>query len=85
MVQGGTIIGSARCMDFKERDGRRKAAANLIEHGICNIVCIGGDGSLAGAEQFKEDWTELKCEAVQAGNQPCEASNWVSKGTGVSG
>ena len=54
-------------MDFKEREGRSKAAANLIEHGICNIVCIGGDGSLTGAEQFKEDWTELKCELVQAG------------------
>lgn len=46
---GGTIIGSARCMDFKERAGRLKACENLIKHDITNLVCIGGDGSLTGA------------------------------------
>ena len=39
---GGTIIGSARCVDFKERPGRLKAAKNLIKNGIDNLVCIGG-------------------------------------------
>lgn len=41
MGQGGTVIGSARCMDFKERWGRLKAARNLIKCGINNLVCIG--------------------------------------------
>ncbi len=29
--KGGTIIGSARCMDFREREGRLKAAKNLVD------------------------------------------------------
>lgn len=36
--RGGTVIGSARCMDFKERWGRVKAAHNLISRGITNLV-----------------------------------------------
>ena len=59
MGQGGTIIGSARCMDFKERNGRLKAAKNLVKFGINNLVCIGGDGSLTGANLFKQEWSSL--------------------------
>lgn len=36
--RGGTVIGSARCMDFKERAGRLKAAHNLLSRGITNLV-----------------------------------------------
>jgi 6-phosphofructokinase 1 len=36
--RGGTIIGSARCLEFKERWGRLKAAENLIKRGITNLV-----------------------------------------------
>jgi len=54
-------------MDFKEREGRLKAAANLIQHSISNIVCIGGDGSLTGANQFRSDWASLKDELVKKG------------------
>lgn len=39
--QGGTVIGSARCKDFREREGRLKAAANLVKHGITNLCAIG--------------------------------------------
>ena len=46
--RGGTVIGSARCKDFREREGRLKAAKNLIDRGITNLVVIGGDGSLTG-------------------------------------
>ncbi|CAF4287964.1 unnamed protein product, partial [Adineta steineri] len=53
---GGTIIGSARCKEFRERPGRLRAAKNLIDHGINNIVCIGGDGSLTGANLFRKEW-----------------------------
>ena len=42
--QGGTIIGSARCMAFRERAGRLQAAYNLVLHGIDRLVVIGGDG-----------------------------------------
>jgi 6-phosphofructokinase 1 len=58
--KGGTVIGSARCMDFKEKEGRLKAAKNLIDHGITNLVVIGGDGSLTGANCFREEWPGIK-------------------------
>ncbi|XP_050688296.1 ATP-dependent 6-phosphofructokinase-like isoform X4 [Eriocheir sinensis] len=57
--KGGTVIGSARCKDFREREGRMKAAKNLIKRGITNLVVIGGDGSLTGANLFKQDWAAL--------------------------
>lgn len=59
---GGTIIGSARCMAFRERAGRLKAAKNLIERNITNLVVIGGDGSLTGANCFRQEWPELLSE-----------------------
>ena len=46
-------------MDFKERAGRLKAAKNLVKFGINNLVCIGGDGSLTGANLFKQEWSSL--------------------------
>lgn len=57
--KGGTVIGSARCKDFRERAGRLKAAKNLIDRSITNLVVIGGDGSLTGANLFKDDWPAL--------------------------
>ena len=65
MGTGGTIIGSARCMDFKERPGRLKAAKNLVKFGINNLVCIGGDGSLTGANLFKLEWSSLLQELAE--------------------
>jgi len=59
MQMGGTVIGSARCSDFREKKGRLRAAANLVERGINSICAIGGDGSLTGANLFKEEWSEL--------------------------
>lgn len=64
LFQGGTIIGSARCKEFRERPGRLRAAKNLIDHGINNIVCIGGDGSLTGANLFRKEWDSLLKELV---------------------
>ena len=65
MGQGGTIIGSARCMAFKERWGRLQAAKNLVKFGINSLVCIGGDGSLTGANLFKQEWSSLLEELVE--------------------
>jgi len=42
--QGGTLIGTARCLEFMERHGRLQAARHLLEKGIDNLVVIGGDG-----------------------------------------
>ena len=63
--RGGTVIGTARCKDFREREGRLRAAANLVKRGIGNLVVIGGDGSLTGASIFKEEWSGLLQELLQ--------------------
>lgn len=65
--RGGTIIGTARCDDFLERKGRRLAARNLLEHEIDRLVVIGGDGSLTGANIFRQEWPSLLEELVKAG------------------
>ncbi len=65
--KGGTVIGSARCKEFRERSGRLKAAKNLIDRGITNLVVIGGDGSLTGANMFRQDWPGLLNDLVQQG------------------
>lgn len=54
-------------MDFKVREGRLKAAKNLVKFGINSLVCIGGDGSLTGANLFKQEWSSLLEELVEKG------------------
>lgn len=70
--RGGTIIGTARCKDFTERKGRLRAACNLLEHGIDNLVVIGGDGSLTGANIFCEEWPSLVAELAESGQISAE-------------
>jgi 6-phosphofructokinase 1 len=67
LQQGGTIIGTARSEEFRMREGRRKAALNLIQLGIDGLVVIGGDGSLTGADLFRREWPSLLSELVQSG------------------
>ncbi len=62
---GGTIIGSARCSDFRERNGRLRAAKNLIDNSIEGLVVIGGDGSLTGANILHNEWSSLVAELVE--------------------
>jgi len=65
--QGGTVIGSARCMDFHNQAGRLQAAHNLLAHGINGLVVIGGDGSLTGANLFRQEWPEHLAKLVEQG------------------
>lgn len=67
LQRGGTVLGTARCPEFVQRDGRRRAARNLVQHGIDRLVVIGGDGSLRGAEELRTEWPELLDELVAAG------------------
>ena len=53
MQKGGTVIGTARCKEFMQREGRLQAAENLVKRGINNLVVIGGDGSLTGAKRIQ--------------------------------
>uniref|UniRef100_A0A3Q3BFY8 ATP-dependent 6-phosphofructokinase n=1 Tax=Kryptolebias marmoratus TaxID=37003 RepID=A0A3Q3BFY8_KRYMA len=64
---GGTVIGSARCKEFRTHEGRLKAAHNLVQRGITNLCVIGGDGSLTGANLFREEWSGLLNELQEEG------------------
>ncbi|KAK8192623.1 6-phosphofructokinase, alpha subunit [Zalaria obscura] len=65
LSEGGTLIGTARCMAFKERPGRLQAAKNMIAKGIDALVICGGDGSLTGADKFRGEWPSLVQELVE--------------------
>ena len=65
--RGGTVIGTARCEEFRTHEGRLKAARNLIEKEIDSLVIIGGDGSLTGANIFRQEWSSLLAELVEKG------------------
>ena len=67
LQNGGTVIGTARCDEFRTRAGRLIAAKNLIQHGIEGLVVIGGDGSLTGANIFRQEWSGLVEELAQTG------------------
>lgn len=52
--RGGTVLHSARCPEFKTKEGREKAAAHLDRLKIDGLVIIGGDGSFRGAKDLNK-------------------------------
>jgi len=54
--KGGTIIKSARCLEFRTPEGRKKAYDNIKNAGIEALVVIGGDGSFTGAMIFQNEF-----------------------------
>jgi 6-phosphofructokinase 1 len=67
LSEGGTLIGTARCMAFYERPGRLTGAKNMILNGIDALIICGGDGSLTGADKFRAEWPSLVEELVSTG------------------
>ena len=53
--KGGTILKTARCLEFKFPETRKKAADNLKALGIEGLVVIGGDGSFTGARFLSDE------------------------------
>ncbi|WP_218638140.1 6-phosphofructokinase, partial [Actinomyces naeslundii] len=74
LQRGGTIIGTARSAEFRERAGQLAAARNLLEHGIDRLVVIGGDGSLTGTNEFRKNWPSLLEELVAGGDISAETA-----------
>ena len=50
--QGGTILKTARCEEFRTPEGRKIAYDNIIKHGISALVVIGGDGARIFASEY---------------------------------
>jgi 6-phosphofructokinase 1 len=67
LQKGGTMIGTARSDAFRTHEGRLAAARNLVSSEIDHLVIIGGDGSLTGANVFRQEWPELIAELAATG------------------
>jgi 6-phosphofructokinase 1 len=68
LQRGGTVIGTARSEAFRTPEGRKTAACNLLKNGIDGLVVIGGDGSLTGANLFRQEWPAILKELVADGS-----------------
>ena len=56
ITQGGTMLKSSRCPEFKEAKYRKIAYENMLDAGIDALVVIGGDGSFRGANRLVEEF-----------------------------
>lgn len=54
--KGGTILKSARCLEFRTPEGRKKAHDQLVKAGVDAFVVIGGNGSFTGAMIFNNEF-----------------------------
>jgi len=54
--QGGTILKTARCMEFLQPEGRQKAYETIKKENIDALVVIGGDGTLKGARELAQEY-----------------------------
>jgi 6-phosphofructokinase 1 len=54
--KGGTVLKSARCLEFRTPEGRKKAFSVIQKHRIDALVVIGGDGSFTGAMIFQKEF-----------------------------
>lgn len=52
--RGGTVLYTARCLEFITEEGQKKAADTCKKHGIDGVVVIGGDGSFRGAKDLSK-------------------------------
>ncbi len=54
--QGGTILKSARCNEFKTKEGRKWAYDTIQRENIDALIVIGGDGTFTGARTFAQEF-----------------------------
>ena len=54
--KGGTVLKSARCLEFRTKEGRQTAFETIQKHGIEALLVIGGDGSFTGAMIFQSEF-----------------------------
>jgi len=74
--EGGTMLGSARCLEFHERATRDTARKVLADAGVEALLVVGGNGSLAGARALT-DPAELGAQTLRAAVVPASIDNDV--------
>jgi len=71
--RGGTILKTARCVEFKTPEGRKQAYDKLQEHGIDALIAIGGDGTI------NEIGRSLVHTETALGIIPCGSGNGLAR------
>lgn len=67
LSRGGTVIGTARCAEFRTEEGQKLACRNLIQRGIDRLIVVGGDGSLTGTRLLRLAWPRFVAELLAEG------------------
>lgn len=62
---GGTILKTARCPEFKTKEGQERAYSNIKKNGIDALILIGGNGTIRGAYEFTNRFN-LPCVCIAA-------------------
>ena len=52
--RGGTILRTARCLEFKTEEGQKRGVEQLKANGVEGLIVIGGDGSFMGAKALSD-------------------------------
>ncbi len=63
--QGGTVLKTARCPEFRARENQERAYKNLKKHNIDGMVVIGGNGSFTAAGIFSRNFN-VPCVGIPA-------------------
>lgn len=81
--RGGTILKTARCPAFREKENQEKAAAVLRENGIDGLLVIGGDGSMAGAAALESLGVRTAVVPGTIDNDMCGTEETIGYDTAV--
>lgn len=83
VCRGGTVMKTARCPAFMEKEAQARAAAFLRERGIDGLVVIGGDGSMAGAAALEALGVPTAVVPATIDNDMCGTEETIGYDTAV--
>ncbi len=69
--RGGTVLETARCLEFKEEPGVLKAVKTCKDFGIEGLVVLGGDGSFRGG-------LDMTLHGIPTVGIPCTIDNDIA-------
>jgi len=69
--RGGTILNTARSMEFMTEEGQQKAVSTCKFLGLDSIIAIGGDGTFRGAKALSKHGINVVCIPATIDNDIC--------------
>lgn len=80
---GGTVLKTARCPAFREKEAQARAADILHSRGMDGLIVIGGDGSMAGAAALQELGIATAVVPATIDNDMCGTEETIGYDTAV--